>query len=142
MKKAVHKTHINNNISLADKDRDEKQKLFLEKYESNFALKYVTCSQVGVNYRTVFIAWRKKYKDFADRIEEIERECVDKVVSKLVININKGEQRAIEYYLNNRDPKNWKSTRGTLEHNADSDTVQKLGRYLKLPARIYEKNIR
>lgn len=83
-----------------------KEKLFLEELRKipNISL---ACEKVGIARNTVY-RWRSEDHDFDTRVEEALASGVDSVndlaESKLVTNINHGNMRAIQYWLDNHKP--------------------------------------
>jgi hypothetical protein len=83
---------------------DEQQKeLFIRLVEFGF-YENIACDLLGVNNSTL-TREKKRDADFAAKIHNAQLGALTSVLSKLFVNINAGNQRAIEYFLNNRFPK-------------------------------------
>lgn len=68
----------------------------------------IACKKVGLS-RQSFYRWTKEDPDFADKIDVAMQMGVDSVndlsESKLIANINSGNQKAIEFQLRNNHPR-------------------------------------
>lgn len=68
----------------------------------------VACKKVGLSRQSLY-RWKEEDPDFSDRIDEAILMGVSSIndlsESKLVTNINKGDQRAIEFQLKNNHPR-------------------------------------
>lgn len=78
----------------------------------------IACEKVGLS-RQSFYRWKLTDPDFAEKVnlamEMGNMSLCDLAQSKLVTNMNKGDQRAIEFHLKNRDPRYKPKKPDTLE---------------------------
>ena len=64
------------------------------------------CKKAGIS-RDTFYRW---YKDpeFKKVIDQVDEELIDKAESRLLINIEKGKETSLIFFLKNKAPKKWR----------------------------------
>ena len=88
-----------------------KKGLFLKAYKVNMCNISKACEAVPIDRRT-FYRWIEKPK-FKEQVEEIDESLTDMAECKLYLNIKKGIQKAIEFYLTNRKKNKYSNTNKT-----------------------------
>jgi hypothetical protein len=81
-----------------------------------------TCTKLKISRQT-FYRWREEDKDFDILCEEAEESLLDLAFTKLIGNVDKGNQRAVEYTLNKLHPKFKEELNINLKH---SGTVKEM----------------
>lgn len=71
----------------------------LEALRNNYANISDACEKCGVTRQTFYV-WRDEDAEFDQAVKEINEQMVDKVESKMMREIKKGNTRLIMFYLN------------------------------------------
>lgn len=133
-----------------------KKEMFLKEYANSAGIVALASKNVNIN-RGTYYEWLRSDQIFADRIKELEPEQVGWVEDKLYQQIAKGNIVAIIFYLKKKssifkeEPYRGNQTGGITqatqtniifigqelikiltETGADSGTIRKVGRYLKI----------
>lgn len=83
--------------SMAEACRRRKA-VFLTKFAEGGGHITNACKAAGVT-RTTFYSWKAEDRTFARQYEEAEAGLVDHVAGRLLLNVEAGDQRAIEFWL-------------------------------------------
>ncbi len=78
-----------------------KQKLFLTAARANRG-NVTECCKAAKLPRSTFYKWKNESDKFREALEEIEEEKLDLSESKLIENIEAGDQKAIQYHLDSK----------------------------------------
>ncbi len=99
------------------------QKRVIELYERNNGNISKICKSVGIS-RFTYYDWLKKYPDFAEKIKAEEENLINFAESQLMVNISKGKEASLFFFLVNRKPERWKSiTKVQMEHSGEVKTT-------------------
>lgn len=79
------------------------KEIFLEVFEAKFGSVIEACKGSHISRQT-FYSWYRKFPNFKKSVEAIRTGLIDVAESKLHINVNKGNQKAIEFALTNLKP--------------------------------------
>lgn len=91
-----------------------KKELFLRSYADTLGHISNACKSIKIN-RSTYYDWMEKDPDFKQAIDDIDDSFIDLAESALRTNINKGVQRAVEFYLCNQKKSKYANTfRGEL----------------------------
>jgi len=82
----------------------KKQKLMIEAMVQSSNIVSLACEAVGITRQTHY-NWIKANKRYAEEIESLEEKQIDLAENKLMVNVKKGNQRSIEFYLNSKGTK-------------------------------------
>ena len=77
-----------------------KKELFLEAYRAKMCNISRACIAINITRRTYY-NWLDKFPKFKQQVKEVEESLNDMVESQLLKNAEKGNQKAIEFWLTN-----------------------------------------
>ena len=77
-----------------------KKELFLKAYRAKMCNISRACEGINMTRRTYY-NWLNKFPKFKEQVEEVKESLNDMVEAKLINNIEKGNQKAIEFWLTN-----------------------------------------
>ena len=77
-----------------------KKELFLEVCKNKMCNISRACEGINITRRTYY-NWINKFPKFKEQVEEVKESLNDMVESKLLKNVEKGNQKAIEFWLTN-----------------------------------------
>jgi len=77
-----------------------KKELFLEAYKTKMCNISKACKGINITRRTYY-NWLDKFPKFKEQVKEVKDSLDDMVESQLLKNVEKGNQKAIEFWLTN-----------------------------------------
>lgn len=86
---------------------DTIKKQFPEILFNSSGFRKAACEKAGIS-RTAFYNWLKEDPEFRQAIEEVDKQLIDMAESQLLINIKKGKETSLIFYLKNKAPKKWR----------------------------------
>ena len=95
------------------------KKNFLVAFENTAANISAACKAVGIS-RETYYQWYDKDKDFAAKCDEIRQSLIDAAETQLMINVRKGKEASLFFFLCNRAPDRWKNIQ-RIEHSGKID---------------------
>lgn len=84
----------------------QRMKMFLEELDKPEVAGswQIACDRTGTTHDTYW-RWKREKPEFAVRFKQViqnqRARAVDIAINKLIVNVNKGKQQAIQYFLNN-----------------------------------------
>ena len=97
----------------------ESKKNFLDAFENVAANISATCKAVGIS-RETYYDWCKNDEMFAKGCESIKKSLIDIAETQLMINVRKGKEASLFFFLCNRAPDRWKNIQ-RIEHSGKID---------------------
>jgi len=85
---------------MADYTNYTKKELFLKAHKVKMCNISRACEAINITRRTYY-NWLNKFPKFKQQVEEVKESLNDMVEGKLIKNIEKGNQKAIEFWLTN-----------------------------------------